>query len=55
LMFGLIASMFDYRGFFWEIDFKWFLFWIPVGLISAMQIQEKDFQNSQTIGNENAS
>jgi O-antigen ligase len=42
LMFGLIASMFDYRGFFWEIDFKWFLFWIPVGLISAMQIQEKN-------------
>ncbi len=42
LMFGLIASMFDYRGFFWEIDFKWFLFWIPIGLISAMQIQENN-------------
>ena len=40
LMFGLIASMFDYRCFFWEIDFKWFLFWIPIGLISAMHIQE---------------
>lgn len=51
LMFGLIASMFDYRGFFWEIDFKWFLFWIPVGLISAMQIQEKIYQISPIIGN----
>jgi O-Antigen ligase len=40
LMFGLIASMLDYRTFFWQIDFKWFLFWIPVGLISAVQIQE---------------
>jgi O-antigen ligase len=55
LMFGLIASMFDYRSFFWEIDFKWFLFWIPVGLISAMQIQEKNSQNSPIIGNKNAS
>ncbi len=41
LMFSLIAGMFDYRTFFWQIDFKWFLFWIPVGLISAIQIQEK--------------
>lgn len=41
LMFSLIAAMFDYRTFFWQIDFKWFLFWIPVGLISAIQIQEE--------------
>jgi O-antigen ligase len=58
LMFGLIASMFDYRGFFWEIDFKWFLFWVPVGLISAMQIQEKNkpLENPQILqvtGNKN--
>lgn len=51
LMFGLIASMFDYRGFFWEIDFKWFLFWIPVGLISAMQIQENNPKVLQVTGN----
>jgi hypothetical protein len=41
LMFSLVAAMFDYRTFFWQIDFKWFLFWIPVGLISAIQLQEK--------------
>jgi O-antigen ligase len=40
LLFSLIVSMFDYRTFFWQIDFKWFLFWIPVGLISAIHIQE---------------
>lgn len=44
LMFGLIASMFDYRSFFWQIDFKWFLFWIPIGLISAALTQEQLFQ-----------
>jgi O-antigen ligase len=51
LMFGLIASMFDYRGFFWEIDLKWFIYWVPVGLISAMHIQENSFQkkNSQIL------
>jgi hypothetical protein len=58
LMFGLIASMFDYRGFFWEIDLKWFLFWIPVGLISAMRIQEnnslqKNPQVLQVMGDKN--
>ncbi len=58
LMFGLIASMFDYRGFFWEIDFKWFLFWIPVGLISAVQTQNKNSQKNspnimQVTGNKN--
>ena len=47
LMFSLIAAMFDYRTFFWQIDFKWFLFWIPVGLISAIQLQEKRFAQDQ--------
>jgi O-Antigen ligase len=58
LMFGLVASMFDYRGFFWEIDLKWFLFWIPVGLISAVQIQDKNLEKNnpqimQVTGNKN--
>lgn len=47
LMFSLIAGMFDYRTFFWQIDFKWFLFWIPVGLISAIQIQEKRLESDR--------
>lgn len=46
LMFGLTASLFDYRTFFWQIDFKWFLFWIPVGLISAVHIQESRQEKS---------
>lgn len=35
--YGLICNLFDGRCFFWEISAKWFLFWIPVGLIVAIQ------------------
>lgn len=35
LCFGVIFSLFDGRCFFWEIDAKWFLYWIPAGLIVA--------------------
>jgi len=35
LCFGCICSLFDGRSFFWEIGAKWFLYWIPAGLIVA--------------------
>lgn len=35
LGFGCICNFFDGRCFFWEIGAKWFLYWIPVGLIVA--------------------
>lgn len=36
LSFGCIYCFFDSRGFFWQIDAKWFCFWVPAGLIAAM-------------------
>lgn len=33
--FGCICSLFDGRVFFWEIGAKWFLYWLPAGLIIA--------------------
>ncbi|PUA27600.1 MAG: hypothetical protein B0W54_13640 [Cellvibrio sp. 79] len=33
--FGCICSFFDGRTFFWEIGAKWFLYWLPAGLIVA--------------------
>lgn len=53
LMFGLIVTIFDYRIFFWQIDFKWFLFWVPVGLISAAQLQESRMKENS--GDKNGS
>lgn len=35
LCFGCICSLFDGRIFFWEIGAKWFLYWLPAGLIVA--------------------
>lgn len=35
LCFGCICSLFDGRVFFWEIGAKWFLYWLPAGLIVA--------------------
>lgn len=35
LCFGCVCSFFDGRAFFWEIGAKWFLYWIPAGLIIA--------------------
>jgi O-antigen ligase len=36
LGYGCICNLFDGRCFFWEIGAKWFLYWIPVGLIVAI-------------------
>lgn len=36
LLFGLIYSFLDSRGFFWQIDPKWFCYWLPAGLIAAL-------------------
>lgn len=36
LGYGCICSFFDGRGFFWEIGAKWFMYWIPLGLIAAV-------------------
>ncbi len=35
LGYGCICNLFDGRCFFWEIGAKWFLYWIPAGLIVA--------------------
>ncbi|HSC67600.1 MAG TPA: O-antigen ligase family protein [Cellvibrio sp.] len=36
LVFGCIYSLVDSRGFFWQIDPKWFCIWLPAGLIGAL-------------------
>lgn len=36
LLFGCIYSLTDSRGFFWQIDPKWFCIWLPAGLIGAL-------------------
>jgi len=38
LLYGCACSLFDGRIFFWEVGAKWFLYWIPAGLIAANQI-----------------
>lgn len=35
LGYGCICNFVDSRCFFWEISAKWFLYWIPAGLITA--------------------
>lgn len=37
LGYGCICNLVDGRCFFWEIGAKWFLYWIPIGLIVAVQ------------------
>lgn len=36
LFFGCIYSLVDSRGFFWQIDPKWFCIWLPAGIIGAV-------------------
>lgn len=36
LLFGCIYSLVDSRGFFWQIDPKWFCIWLPAGLLGAL-------------------
>ncbi len=36
LVFGCIYSLVDSRGFFWQIDPKWFCIWLPAGMIGAL-------------------
>ncbi|HTF96211.1 MAG TPA: O-antigen ligase family protein [Cellvibrio sp.] len=38
LLYGCVCSLFDGRIFFWEMGAKWFLYWIPAGLIAANHI-----------------
>ncbi len=40
LGYGCICHLFDGRCFFWEIGAKWFLYWIPAGLIVAIQLNK---------------
>lgn len=35
-VFGCIYSLVDSRGFFWQIDPKWFCIWLPAGLLGAL-------------------
>lgn len=41
LVFGCIFSIFDSRGFFWQIDTKWFFYWIPAGLLAGLFVSEQ--------------
>jgi len=36
LTYGCIYCFFDARGFFWQLDPKWFCMWVPAGLIAAV-------------------
>jgi hypothetical protein len=36
LGYGCLWSLFDSHCFFWQIDAKWFFFWVPAGLIVAI-------------------
>jgi O-antigen ligase len=38
LVFGVLCVMSNTRILFWQLDAKWFLYWIPAGLIAAVQI-----------------
>lgn len=40
LCYGCIYSILDGRSFFWDMGAKWFLYWIPIGLIIAFQSRE---------------
>lgn len=49
LIFGCIYSLFDSRGFFWQIDPKWFCIWLPAGLIGAVvNVQHNDLSSSRS-------
>lgn len=38
LLYGCLTAMVDSRGFFWQIDARWFMYWIPAGLITGLQV-----------------
>ena len=47
LGFGCIYLLVDSRGFFWQIDPKWFCVWLPAGLIGALICAKRtDFRAS---------
>lgn len=35
-LFGLVTLTFDHRTLFWEIDAKWFFYWVPAALILGL-------------------
>jgi len=39
LIYGCGCLLVDSRVLFWEIDVKWFMYWIPAGLLTAMLVQ----------------
>jgi len=41
ILFACIFSLFDNPGFFWYLEFMWFVYWIPAGLIAALVMAEK--------------
>ena len=36
LLYGYVCLFVDSRSLFWEIDAKWFMYWIPAGLLAAV-------------------
>lgn len=53
LGFGCVYNLFDGRCFFWEIGAKWFLYWVPIGLITAIhtRISLRDKKQGKMISN----
>lgn len=48
LVFGIGCQLSDSRLLFWQIDAKWFLYWIPAGLIAAALMNPDPAGNSGT-------
>lgn len=42
LLFGLVTLTFDHRTLFWEIDAKWFFYWVPAALILGLHQSTKN-------------
>ena len=42
LLFGLVTLTFDHRTLFWQIDTKWFFYWVPASLILGLHQMQKN-------------
>ncbi len=40
LIYGCVCLLVDSRSLFWEIDAKWFLYWVPAALLAASLMRE---------------
>lgn len=49
LIYGCGCLFVDSRSLFWEIDVKWFLYWIPAGLLAASLMPRKSLPDRTTL------